>query len=68
MAYERQERRRRTRSAVSRAWLLCLALSVPGIALALVLIYREGISTALAILAIACLLIYMALVSASLID
>lgn len=68
MAYDRAKRRRHTRSAVRRAWLYCLLLALPGLAFAGILIGRGGVSTGPAILAILCLLIYLALIAAALID
>lgn len=68
MAYERPARRKRPRSAVRRAWLQCLALALPAIALAVFLLVQENVSAGAASLAIVCLLVYLALVSASLIE
>jgi nitrogen fixation/metabolism regulation signal transduction histidine kinase len=67
MASERV-RRRRPRSAVRRAWLYCLLLTLPGLALAAVYFYREEISIAPALLLIGCLLLYLALIAAALIE
>lgn len=68
MAYERPSQRKRPRSAVRRAWLQCLALALPGIVVTLILLIREDISHGATALALVCLVIYLALVSASLID
>src|SRR6266567_1553335 len=67
MAYERTVRKTH-RSAVRRAWFLCLWLSMPGLLFAAILIYREGISTAPALLIAASLLLYLLLVAAALIE
>lgn len=66
MAYNVSSRRHKPRSAVRRAWLFSLWLSLPGIILAAVLIYREGITLMAGILIGACLLLYFALISAAL--
>jgi two-component system, NtrC family, nitrogen regulation sensor histidine kinase NtrY len=67
MAYERQDRRRRG-SAVRRAWLYCLCLSLPGLLFAALLGWQQQISVPMAILAGVCLLVYFALVAGSLIE
>ncbi|MFZ0745490.1 MAG: ATP-binding protein [Terracidiphilus sp.] len=65
---ERRQLRRRRRSAVHRAWLYCLFLSLPAFAFFAILIYQHQISAAPTILLAACLLLYLALVAASLIE
>jgi two-component system nitrogen regulation sensor histidine kinase NtrY len=67
MAFERSQRRR-TRSAVRRAWLYCLLLSLPGLLFAAILFYRARLTAAPAILLSACLLLYLLLLSAALIE
>jgi len=67
MDYRRDGRRNR-RSAVRRAWLYCLLLTLPGLILAGLIVYQRQISLAPALLLAACLLIYMALLSAALIE
>jgi len=72
MAYDpvRPTRRRHTRrrSAVRRAWLYCLLLSIPAFAFFAILIYQHQITTAPTILLTGCLVIYLALIAGSLID
>jgi nitrogen fixation/metabolism regulation signal transduction histidine kinase len=68
MAYERTVRRRRTRSAVRRAWLYCLWLSLPGLLFAAILLYKENIGMAPSLLLGGCLLLYLALLGAALIE
>ena len=68
MAYEQASSRRRKRSAVRMAWLYCLALALPALVIAAISIDREGITLGPALAAILCLLIYIALVSAALIE
>jgi two-component system, NtrC family, nitrogen regulation sensor histidine kinase NtrY len=68
MASDRAVRRRRTRSAVRRAWLYCFWLSLPGILLAAILLYREQFSSGSAILIACCLLLYLLLIAAALIE
>ncbi len=67
MAYEKGVRRRR-RSAVRRAWMFCFLLALPALAFTGFLFYQQQISLAPALLLIACLLLYLALVAAALID
>jgi nitrogen fixation/metabolism regulation signal transduction histidine kinase len=66
MASEQGARRRR--SALSRVWLYCLLLALPALLFAGILLYREHLGTALSILAGAGLVLYLALVAASLIE
>jgi two-component system, NtrC family, nitrogen regulation sensor histidine kinase NtrY len=68
MASDRAVRRRRTRSAVRRAWLYCFWLSLPGLLLAAILLYREQFSSGSAILIACCLLLYLVLIAAALIE
>jgi nitrogen fixation/metabolism regulation signal transduction histidine kinase len=68
MAFERTARRRRTRSAVRRAWLYCLWLSLPGLLFAAILLYKESIGLAPTLLLAGCLLLYLALIGAALIE
>lgn len=65
MAYEKNVRRRR-HSAVRRAWLYCLFLSLPGLIFASILLHQHHVSAAPAILVAVCLLLYILLLSASL--
>jgi nitrogen fixation/metabolism regulation signal transduction histidine kinase len=68
MVSERALRRRRTNSAVRRAWLFCFWLSLPALLLTGVLLYRENISAGAAILIGCCLLLYLLLIAAALIE
>jgi len=67
MGYEKGVRRSR-RSAVRRAWVFCFLLALPALAFTGFLFYQQQISLAPALLIIACLLLYLALVAAALID
>jgi nitrogen fixation/metabolism regulation signal transduction histidine kinase len=67
MGYDRSVRRRH-RSAVRRAWLFCLLLSLPALIFAGVLFYQDKTSLAPALLAASCLLLYLTLVAAALIE
>jgi nitrogen fixation/metabolism regulation signal transduction histidine kinase len=67
MAYEKGTRRRR-RSAVRRAWLYCLLLALPTLIFAGILIYRQRITLAPTMLLLACLLLYLLLIAAALIE
>jgi nitrogen fixation/metabolism regulation signal transduction histidine kinase len=53
---------------VRRAWLYCLSLTLPALILAGLIVYQRQISLAPSLLLSACLLIYMALLSAALIE
>jgi two-component system, NtrC family, nitrogen regulation sensor histidine kinase NtrY len=67
MAFERTARRRK-RSAVRRAWLYSFLLSLPGLVFAAILFYRAQLTTAPVILLSVCLLLYLLLLSAALIE
>jgi len=60
--------RRRRRSAVRRAWLFSLLLSLPALICSGVLLYEHDVSTAPTILIVTCLLIYLAFVAGSMIE
>lgn len=67
MAYEKN-RRRRGRSVVRRAWLYCLFLALPTLVFAAVFFYQSKTSLAPALLLSICLLLYLVLVAAALIE
>ena len=67
MASERS-RRRRLRSAVRRAWLYCVLLTLPGLLLTAIYFYQNEISFTPALLLIGSLLLYLAIVAAALIE
>jgi len=67
MGYEKNARRRR-RSAVRRAWFYSLLLSLPSLALVGVFLYQRGLTAAPAMLILGCLLLYLVLVSAALVE
>ncbi len=67
MAYEKGVRRRR-RSAVGRAWLYCLFMSLPALLLAAILMVRAGFSLAPALLITGSLLLYLFLIASALIE
>jgi two-component system nitrogen regulation sensor histidine kinase NtrY len=60
--------RRRRRSAVRRAWLYCMFLSLPALLLAAVFLYQREVALAPSTLIIGCLLLYLALTAAALIE
>jgi nitrogen fixation/metabolism regulation signal transduction histidine kinase len=66
MGYEKEMRRRR--SAVRRAWMHCLLLSLPALVFAVLLLYWQQVSLAPALLLGGCLLLYLALVAGALIE
>jgi len=59
---------RRRRSAVRRAWLYCLLLTLPGLIFTAVYLYQKEISLAPALLLIGCLLLYLVVVAAALVE
>jgi nitrogen fixation/metabolism regulation signal transduction histidine kinase len=67
MAYEHRTPRR-SRSAVGRARLNCLLLALPAPILAGILLYEHSIATPIALLSMGCLLVYLLMVSAALIE
>jgi nitrogen fixation/metabolism regulation signal transduction histidine kinase len=60
--------RRRPRSALRRTRLFCFLLALPALALAGVFIYRHSIELPSAILLIACLILYLLIVTAALLE
>jgi nitrogen fixation/metabolism regulation signal transduction histidine kinase len=60
--------RRRRRSAVRRAWLYCLLLTLPTFVLAVLLLYQHPIDLAPVLLLAGCLLLYLVLVAAALVE
>jgi nitrogen fixation/metabolism regulation signal transduction histidine kinase len=60
--------RRHRRSAVRRVWLFCFLLAAPALGFAGLFVYQQQISLAPALLLAGCLLIYLALLTAALID
>ncbi len=68
MVYDRKSGRRRSRSAVRRAWGYCFWLSLPALLFAAILLYRENITAAPAILLACCLLLYLLLMAAALVE
>src|SRR5580692_5376257 len=64
----RLRRIRRRRSAVRRAWLYCLLLTLPTLIFAAVYFYQKEISLAPALLLAGCLLIYLVVVAAALVE
>ena len=67
MGYETRVRCLR-RSAIRRARVYCLLLSLPALVFAGILLYQRSIAIAPSILLAGCLLLYLALVAAALID
>ena len=68
MAYERKSGRRSSLSAVRKAWAYCFWLSLPALLFAAILLYRENLSAAPAILLACCLFLYLLLMAAALIE
>jgi nitrogen fixation/metabolism regulation signal transduction histidine kinase len=64
----RLRRVRRRRSAVRRAWLYCLLLTLPSLLFAAFYLYQKEISLAPALLLIGCLLLYLVVVAAALVE
>ena len=67
MGSEKHARRRR-RSAIRRAWLYCLLLTLPALVFAALLLYQHPIDLAPALLIAGCLLLYLVLMAAALIE
>ena len=67
MGYEKNARRRR-RSAVRRAWLYSLLLAMPSLGFVGVFVYQRGLSAAPATLIVGCLLLYLVLIAAALVE
>ena len=67
MGYENSKRRHR-HSALRRAWLYCLLLSLPALIFAAIIGYQNKTSFAPAFLVAGCLLIYLTIVAAALIE
>jgi two-component system nitrogen regulation sensor histidine kinase NtrY len=68
MASKRVRRRRRRRSAVRRAWVYCLLLTLPALASAAFFLYQKEISLAPSLLIVGALLIYLLIVAAALVE
>src|SRR6202167_23971 len=64
----RLRRMRRRRSAVRRAWLYCLLLTLPALIFVAVYFYQKEISLAPALLLAGCLLLYLVVVAAALVE
>ena len=63
-----QVQRRHRRSAIRRAWFHCLLLALPALVLAALVLYRSAVGLAPALLLVACLLLYLVLAAAALIE
>jgi two-component system, NtrC family, nitrogen regulation sensor histidine kinase NtrY len=60
--------RRRRRSVVRRAWAYCLAMALPALFFAGLVLYRSSVGVTSTLFLLACLLLYLLLVSAALIE
>jgi nitrogen fixation/metabolism regulation signal transduction histidine kinase len=67
MAYDKGVRRHRG-SAVRRAWFYCLLLSLPALIFGATFVYQQRVAMAPAILLAGCMLLYLVLVAAALIE
>lgn len=67
MAYEKHARKRNP-SAIRRAWLFCFLLSLPALLFVGILLWQQHVTAAPAMLLLFCLLIYLLLIAASLIE
>jgi two-component system, NtrC family, nitrogen regulation sensor histidine kinase NtrY len=63
-----KQARRRRRSVVRRAWAHCLVLALPGLFFASLALYRSSMSLTPALLLFACLILYLLLAAAALIE
>jgi len=71
MAFEPAARARRPRSrqsAVRRAWLYCLFLGLPALAFTAIFLYQKDFSLSTGLLLIGCVVLYLAIVAAALIE
>ena len=71
MASERVTRNRRLRprhSAIRRAWLYCLLLMLPALVFAAIFLYQKDISLAPALLIAGCVLLFLVIVAAALVE
>jgi nitrogen fixation/metabolism regulation signal transduction histidine kinase len=60
--------RKRKRSTVRRAWLYCFLLTLPSLIFVAILLYHRDLSLSTALLVVGCLLVYLSLVAAALIE
>jgi two-component system, NtrC family, nitrogen regulation sensor histidine kinase NtrY len=67
MAYDKHVRKR-SPSAIRRAWLFCFLLALPTFLFAGILLWQQHVTTAPALLLIFCLLIYLLLIAGSLVE
>jgi two-component system nitrogen regulation sensor histidine kinase NtrY len=67
MAYERHVRKRKP-SALRRAWLFCFLLALPALLFVGILLIQQHVTAAPSLLLLFCLLIYLLLISASLVE
>src|SRR4051794_963402 len=67
MAYDKRARKRNP-SAVRRAWFFCFLLSLPTFLFSGILLWQQHVTTAPALLLLFCLLIYLLLIAASLVE
>jgi nitrogen fixation/metabolism regulation signal transduction histidine kinase len=71
MASERFRSGRRVRArrpAVRRAWLYCLLLALPALIFVAIYVYQKELSTAVALLLVGCLLLYLVIIAAALVE
>ncbi len=68
MEYERKTRVRKAHSTIVRVWLFCLWLALPALILAGILLAREKLDLSESLLIVGCLLVYLGLVAAALVD
>ncbi len=68
MGYEKAARRHRKRSALRRVWIYCFWLSLPAMVFVSILILRENLAAPQGLLIAGCLLLYLLLVSAAMIE
>jgi nitrogen fixation/metabolism regulation signal transduction histidine kinase len=67
MAYDKHVRKRNP-SAIRRAWLFCFFLALPTFLFAGILLWQQQVTMAPALLLLFCLLIYLLLIAASLVE
>jgi nitrogen fixation/metabolism regulation signal transduction histidine kinase len=68
MEYERKPRSRKSYSAIARVWIFCVWLTLPALVFAAILVVQEKLDLSESLLILGCLLVYLGLVAAALVD
>ena len=68
MEYERKTRSRKAYSAIGRVWLFCVWLALPALVFVGILVVQEKLDLSESLLIVGCLLVYLGLMAAALVD